>query len=211
MYLFSISESGANGPFAMTRIFRKMHNLRMSYTLESAELLAPSTDAESLASILSSKYNDRSFVIINPRFSQDGRPTVKVEMRPRLFINSAGKGVAVSEILRKSLIPVESVISDEKEGWEKDDGKGFGGDHRISSNDLMAFLSKMHSDKRIFFSENLNMPKIKEVISKENISGGSIPENGEIRGCVLSAAIAVWIGEHQKQLKTHSAGGRIRI
>lgn len=206
MYLFSISESDANSPLVMTRIFRKMHNLRMSYTLESAELIDPSTDAASLASILSSKYNDRSFVIINPRFSQDGRPTVKVEMRPRLFINSAGKGVAVSEILRKSLIPVESVISDEKEGWEKEDGKGFGGDHRISSNDLMAFLSKMHSDKRIFFSDNFNMPEIKEIII-----GGSIPENGEIKGCVLSAAIAVWIGEHQKQLKTHSAGGRINI
>lgn len=64
----------------------------------------------------------------------------------------------------------------------------------------------MNADKRIFFSENFNMPEIKEIIS-----GGSIPENGEIRGCVLSTAIAVWIGEHQKQLKTHSAGGRINI
>ncbi|WP_027359166.1 hypothetical protein [Desulforegula conservatrix] len=211
MYLFSISESGENNPLVMTRIFRKMHNLRMSYTLESVKLLDPSTDAASLASVLSSKYNDRSFVIINPRFSQDGRPTVKVEMRPRLFINSAEKGAAVVDILRRSLVPVESVMAEEREGWEKDEGRGFGGDHRISLNDLMAFLSKMTADKRIFLSENFNMPEIKEVISKEIISGISIPENGEIRGCVLSAAIAVWIGEHQKQLKTHSAGGRTRI
>jgi len=206
MYLFSVSESGEGSQLVMTRIFRKMHNLRMSYTLESVEFLDPSTDAASIASILSSKYNDRSFVIVNPRFSQVGRPTVKVEMRPRLFINSAEKGTAVVEILRRSLVPVESVMAEERDGWEKDEGRGFGGDHRISLNDLMAFLSKMNADKRIFFSENFNMPEIKEIII-----GCSIPENGEIRGCVLSTAIAVWIGEHQKQLKTHSAGGRINI
>lgn len=206
MYLFSVSESGEGSQLVMTRIFRKMHNLRMSYTLESVEFLDPSTDAASLASILSSKYNDRSFVIVNPRFSQVGRPTVKVEMRPRLFINFEKKGSAVVEILRRSLVPVESVMAEERDGWEKDEGRGFGGDHRISLNDLMAFLSKMNADKRIFFSENFNIPEI-----KETIIFGSIPENGEIRGCVLSAAIAVWIGEHQKQLKTHSAGGRISI
>lgn len=123
MYLFSISESGEGSPLVMTRIFRKMHNLRMSYTLESSELLDPSTDASSLASILSSKYNDRSFVLINPRFSQDGRPTVKVEMKPRLFINFEKKGSAVVEILRRSLVPVESVMAKEREKTREGDSE----------------------------------------------------------------------------------------
>jgi len=206
MYLFSISESGVGSPLIMTRIFRKMNNLRMSYTLESTEIIDQSTDAASIASILSSRYNDKSFVIINPRFSQIGRPTVKVEMRPRLFINSVEKGGAVAEILRRALIPVETVAAQQRDGWDKNEGGGFGGDHKISLKDLTAFLVKINSDKRLFFSDDFNMPEIKEIIS-----ANSIPENGENLAGLLSAAIAVWIGEHQKQLKTRSAGGRVKI
>lgn len=206
MYLFSVSESESGGPYVMTRIFRKMHNLRMSYTIESSDNLDINSDAASIASLLSSKYNDRSYTIINPRFSQVGRPTVKVEMKPRIFISSATIGMKTAEILRKSLIPVETISIEESGVWEKTEGHGFGGDHRVPGEDLILFLTKLYSEKRIFFSDDFNMPEIKDIISQS-----SFHPQGEISACLFSIAMSVWIGEHQKQLKTHSSGGRVKI
>lgn len=205
MFLFSISSDG-NDQFVMTRIFRKMRNLRMTYTLEKVEMIDSPADASKLSARLSSVYNDRSYIIINPRFSQVGRPTVKVEMRPRLFIDSGKYGGQVADILRKALVPVDSVQVHRGEEWKEYEGKGFGGDYMAPVNELSGFLHKIHSEGRLFFPDEFNMPGLREVMVS-----GQVPEKGTESAAYLAAAISVWFGEHKKQLKTHSAGGRVKI
>lgn len=205
MYLFSISSYGSS-QFAMTRIFRKMRNLRMTYTLENIESIDNTADVAALSARLSSVYNDRKYTIINPRFSQDGRPTVKVEIRPRLFVDSEKYSGQVAAILRKALVPVEAVVIHGGDEREENDGMGFGGDYVIPVNDLAGFFQKMYSDGRVLFADEFNMPELKDsVLSKE------VPQNGILSAAYFSSAISVWFGEHKKQVKTHSAGGRVKI
>jgi hypothetical protein len=205
MYLFSISSYGSS-QFVMMRIFRKMRNLRMTYALEHVESVENTGDAAALSARLSSVYNDRKYTIINPRFSQDGRPTVKVEIKPRLLVDSEKYSSQVAATLRKALVPVEAVIIHGGEEREENDGMGFGGDYVIPANDLADFFKKMYSDGRVLFADEFNMPEMKDaVLSKE------VPQNGILSAAYFSAAISVWFGEHKKQVKTHSAGGRIKI
>lgn len=211
MFLFGISWAGDSGDYAMTRVYRKMRDLRMTYTLEKAEVSALPDDAGALAKTLSGVYADRKYVIINPRFSQVGRPTVKVEMRPRLFISSACCGDhdlldKVSVLLRKSLIPVDAVSLTDQESWTSDEGQGFGGDYSAPARDILEFLLKISKEGRLRFAEDHGMPGIEEAVSS-----GVMPDGGMIRAAIISLAVSVWFGEHKKQLKTHSAGGRVQI
>lgn len=211
MFLFGISSAGEGRPYVMTRIFRKMRDLRMTYTLEISEQIDSSSDSSVLAKRLSTVYGDRTFVIINPRFSQVGRPTVKVEMRPRLFVIAPDPDKhalcsQVSGILRKALIPVESVIIHDGDSWQNDDGRGFGGDYSGPVTDILTFLKKIDSEGRLRFNEGYNMPEIREIVSS-----ATLPDDDILRAAILSVAVPLWFGEHKKQLKTHSAGGRVQI
>ncbi len=160
-------------------------------------------------------YYNKEYIITKRVFSQDKRPSKRINAHPKIFIaNLADGDTELVKRLRSKKIPVEGFSLINGDTWQKKKwDMGLGDNYHVPFKDLMGCIITLLRQNRLKFNEKvIYEKKIYKALEKNNSENA--PANlfgSEYKDIILTIAMPLWFRENIRYSKRYAISSGKRM